>query len=236
MRSWDGTSMATPHVSGVAGLIRSYTGKDFSATQMKQILVDSSDLVPALNGKTIGAGKRLNVLKALQLAQTITPQPPTFMNAVPVTVTSASFVQAGLNLNQGNKALLFSWIVSACTGMSQLTSGSYVKNVFKLNGLPTTGTMNVDNCAMPTRFDTVTAVLVCPAGYPGNDFPAASGACACYTNDDACVASGGDRVSGVPLAPGKDIYAVVVPFGINTASGAYSLTVTVAGGTFGPPA
>ena len=227
--------MATPHVSGVAALIRTYTNKDFSATQLKQIIVDSADLVPALNGYTIGAGRRLNAFNALQLANTVTPQPPTFMNAVPVTVTSANFVQSGLDLNQGNKALLFSWIVSACSSIStKLASGSYVKNVMKLEGLPTTGTMSVDDCTMPTRFDTLTAVLVCPAGYPGNAFPAASGACSCFTNDDACAASGGDRVTGVPLSSGKDYYAVVLPFSSATTSGAYSLNVAVVGGTFNP--
>ena len=229
--------MATPHVSGVAALIRAHTNKDFSAAQLRQILVDSSDLVPALAGKTIGpanAGRRLNAFKALQLANTVTPQPPTFMNAVPLTVTSNTFVQSGIDLNQGSKALLFSWIVSNCSTSAKLSSGSYAKNVFKLTNLPTTGTLSVDDCTMPTRWDSVTAVLVCPAGWPWGAFPAAAGACSCYTNDDACASSGGDRVTGVPLSAGKDIYAVVIPFSSGTTSGAYSLNVNVVGATVFP--
>ncbi|MFB3895118.1 MAG: S8 family serine peptidase [bacterium] len=64
--SFNGTSMATPHVSGACALIWSM---NLSATpaQVKQVLVNSVDTVAALIGKCATNG-RINIYKALQLA------------------------------------------------------------------------------------------------------------------------------------------------------------------------
>lgn len=63
---FNGTSMASPHVAGAAAMI---LGKNplLTAAQVKQILLDSSDPIPALNGKTVSGG-RLNLRRALDLA------------------------------------------------------------------------------------------------------------------------------------------------------------------------
>lgn len=58
-----GTSMASPHVAGVAGLIWSIA-PHLSVTEVKQILMDSGESIPALAGKT-ASGNRLNALNAL---------------------------------------------------------------------------------------------------------------------------------------------------------------------------
>jgi subtilisin family serine protease len=58
-----GTSMATPHVTGVCALIKSYN-PSMSASQIKQRLLDSVDPVASMNGKTVSGG-RLNAFKAL---------------------------------------------------------------------------------------------------------------------------------------------------------------------------
>ena len=67
-----GTSMACPHVSGVAALVLSYVPGKLSAPELKAILLSSTDNIDAKNpgyaGK-LGTG-RLNAYKALLAAQT----------------------------------------------------------------------------------------------------------------------------------------------------------------------
>jgi subtilisin family serine protease len=61
-----GTSMATPHVSGSAGLLWSYN-PSLTALQVKQLLMDNVDPVSSLSGRTVTGG-RLNINSALQAA------------------------------------------------------------------------------------------------------------------------------------------------------------------------
>ncbi|MDQ7825833.1 MAG: S8 family peptidase [Candidatus Eremiobacteraeota bacterium] len=61
--SKSGTSMATPHVAGAAGLVASHE-PDISASQLKERLMQTTDAVPEFNEKMVTGG-RLNVHKAL---------------------------------------------------------------------------------------------------------------------------------------------------------------------------
>jgi subtilisin family serine protease len=70
--AWDGTSMATPHVSGAAALLiakRLAAGNKPTPEQVRQALMTSADKVDAMNGadfsSDFGAG-RINLLKLLQ--------------------------------------------------------------------------------------------------------------------------------------------------------------------------
>jgi subtilisin family serine protease len=65
----DGTSMATPQVTGAAALALSL--KDVSTADLKSALMSSGDAIAALNGKT-ATGRRLNVVNLLN---TISPPP-----------------------------------------------------------------------------------------------------------------------------------------------------------------
>ncbi len=62
--SYSGTSMAAPHVSGVAGLIFSLY-PDLNACQVKDMILRSVDIRPSLDGKVLTDG-RLNAYNALQ--------------------------------------------------------------------------------------------------------------------------------------------------------------------------
>ena len=58
-RSINGTSMATPHVTGAAALYAS-THAGATAAQIRQAILGSVVATPSLNGKTVTGG-RLNV-------------------------------------------------------------------------------------------------------------------------------------------------------------------------------
>ncbi|HEX8107888.1 MAG TPA: S8 family serine peptidase, partial [Kofleriaceae bacterium] len=62
----DGTSMATPHVAGVAALALSINDT-LTADELKDILLTSGDPIPALNGTTF-SGRRLNAAAAVARA------------------------------------------------------------------------------------------------------------------------------------------------------------------------
>ncbi|MDJ0661973.1 MAG: S8 family serine peptidase [Crocosphaera sp.] len=61
--SYNGTSMATPHVSGVAALLWAEY-PDLTAAEVKQLLLETTDPIAALDGKTVSGG-RLNAYNAL---------------------------------------------------------------------------------------------------------------------------------------------------------------------------
>lgn len=68
---YDGTSMATPHVVGLAALIWSYNS-NLTYTQVRNIILTSGDSLPALSGKTT-TGKRINAYNALIAADFTAP-------------------------------------------------------------------------------------------------------------------------------------------------------------------
>jgi len=59
----DGTSMSTPHVAGLAGLLESYY-PNFSYQQVRATIMRYVDLLPTLQGRTTSGG-RVNAYKAL---------------------------------------------------------------------------------------------------------------------------------------------------------------------------
>jgi len=68
-----GTSMATPHVSGVCALIRSVS-PGIPVAQLKSVLLAATDPIPSMNGITVSGG-RLNAFFAIAEPDTIPPDP-----------------------------------------------------------------------------------------------------------------------------------------------------------------
>ena len=62
-----GTSMAAPHVTGVAALIKS-VNPGLTTAQIKHLILNNVDAVPALSGKCVTGG-RLNAYKAVNAAK-----------------------------------------------------------------------------------------------------------------------------------------------------------------------
>ncbi|CAH9049916.1 hypothetical protein PSECIP111854_00410 [Pseudoalteromonas sp. CIP111854] len=76
--TYSGTSMATPHVAGVAALALS-VNPTLTTQELKAVLMDSGDDNEALNGKVV-SGKRLNAASALEYAD---PEPGFRLSASP---------------------------------------------------------------------------------------------------------------------------------------------------------
>ena len=66
-KKFSGTSMATPHVSGAAALLLAAYPK-MQAVELKALLLESVDKVPALSSSVATSG-RLNIAKAFQMAR-----------------------------------------------------------------------------------------------------------------------------------------------------------------------
>ena len=91
-----GTSMATPHVAGVAALILSVPAlANLTADQLKAQLLNNVDPIPSLTGLTVTGG-RLNAAKAVGAAAPPPPPPPPPPSTVTVTgVSPASGPRSG---------------------------------------------------------------------------------------------------------------------------------------------
>ncbi len=87
---YNGTSMATPHVSGAAALLLSVNDQ-LTVGEIKTLLMDYGDSIPALAGKTV-SGKRLNVYNSLSQ---VSPPGPSFRLAADPT---------GQTISQGQTA------------------------------------------------------------------------------------------------------------------------------------
>ena len=97
--SYSGTSMASPHVAGAAALLWS-VNPDITPLEMKAILMDSGDSLPALEGKTV-SGKRVNLVNAMVEAD---PTPSFKLTLAPRTQQITAGDAAQYTLDIGNIA------------------------------------------------------------------------------------------------------------------------------------
>ena len=80
--SLSGTSMATPHVAGVAAVL-AQMNPGLTVAEIKQMLIDNVDQLPAWNGRVVSGG-RLNAFKAASAVTPSTNQPPSVAITSPV--------------------------------------------------------------------------------------------------------------------------------------------------------
>jgi len=84
-----GTSMAAPHVSGLAGLVRS-ANASLSATEIKDVIINTADAKPAYAGKVVSGG-RVNAYEAVSAVVPVTDQPPSIVSSKESVVRSHCF-------------------------------------------------------------------------------------------------------------------------------------------------
>lgn len=225
--TYNGTSMATPHVAGAAALLKS-TYPTASAAQIKQALLESTAPTSSLSGKT-ATGGRLNLDAALDRLGTLVgasaPPPAPSRPVVSVVASDAAAAEAGrdpgsftftrsggdlsqsltLNFSLGGNATAGDYGTSV--GSSLGTSLSFASNQTSL----TVTITPVDDTAVEGP-KTLSLTLVASAAYSIGtagatitiaDNDTATGDTTLWGttgNDRITGTSGNDRLAGVPAS------------------------------------
>jgi subtilisin family serine protease len=125
-----GTSMATPHVAGLAGLVKAYS-PGLTSSQIKAALLGNVDIKSSLNGKVLTSG-RINAYRTLSSLGVVPVQVPVITSLSPssaqadspgfeLIVTGSNFTQdSGVAWNGGQR---FTTFVSSTQLRATILSG-----------------------------------------------------------------------------------------------------------------
>lgn len=108
----DGTSMAAPYVSGLAGLIRSVS-PSLTNLQIKRLILEKVDILPGLQKKVLTGG-RINAYSAVSTS--VVPK-----RLLSMTVTQADTTDVLFGTNN-NPVLILDIVVDGCLGSLNLNS------------------------------------------------------------------------------------------------------------------
>jgi subtilisin family serine protease len=134
---YNGTSMATPHVSGAAALILSAPGQgNLTVADLKSAILNNVDPLPSLAGRTVTGG-RLNVCKAIPGCGS-TPTP---------TVPSAP----ALSASAGNATVHLSWTTPA-------NGGAQIQGYNVYRGTTSGGETNLITVGVQNAYDDSSAI------------------------------------------------------------------------------
>lgn len=214
--SYNGTSMATPHVAGVVALIQSVSATPKTPAQVETLLKSSARAFPATPSQTIGSGM-LDAAAAVAAAQgggadTTAPSTPSGLSA------AAS----------GSSQVNLSWSAASDTGGSGLAgyriercSGAGCSNFAEIATTASTSFANTGLAASTSYSYRIRAY-----DGAGNNSGYSASASATTAAASGNVLQNGVTVSGLGAATGASLnYTMVVP------AGATNLSFVTSGGT-----
>ncbi|CAN5366476.1 hypothetical protein BH10ACI2_BH10ACI2_17650 [soil metagenome] len=144
-----GTSMATPHVTGAAALLSAFN-PSLSAASLKASLMNNVDVVPAWTN-VVKTGGRLNVLKAMQNPTVCTFSPAVNTMTVPTRGgTFAVNVTAGKNCDYSVKSNANKWL-KVVSSDSMSGSGSVSFRVTVNPTITRSGTISIGGQTFTVR-------------------------------------------------------------------------------------
>jgi len=172
--SYSGTSMATPHVTGVAALIKSRF-PSAGVAEVRTRILDSVDPQSTLTGKTLTGG-RLNAAGAL--GTTTTPQPPedttppnTGISGGPSGTTKATTASFGLNASetvQRFECSLDGATFAPCPSPKSYTGLASGSHTFRVRAVDLAGNVDATPAVRTWTVDATRPTVTSPAPRPNS--------------------------------------------------------------------
>lgn len=237
-----GTSMATPHVSGLAALIKSQdTGRDWRS--IKNLILSGGDTIASMSGSTV-TGRRINayrsltctdrpVFSILKYPSSVTPGLPETISALSINCADPPGPVTATTSDGTVITLLDDGIVPDLAAGDGIFTGTWtpLRNIEKLTFTSPGGTEMV---VIPPLSITTGYLATRPVGVPYSQTLAGAGGLPPYTWS---IASGSlppgltlnistGEISGTPTAAGKFSLTVLVTESYQTTS-AKELSITI---------
>ena len=154
--SYNGTSMATPHVTGAVALYASTQSGRIAASAIRSAILDSAVPTTSLTGKTVTGG-RLNVYEAIRRASFIDLEKTVYGPSQSATITVANSA-SNTNVNAADTITVQVRSTTETTPLTvTLTETGVSTGVFSGSVQLAPGAATADNLLQVTHNDTITA-------------------------------------------------------------------------------